>query len=69
MPSTVASPRPTRPLLRLVVLGVVVLLGWVSPPLASAQDDGAFPGLDAAQRVYDETGSSLTPAQDADLGT
>lgn len=52
---------------RLVALLVVMLLPSGSLAMSAAQAPTAFPDLDAGQRVYDETGSSLTPEQIADL--
>lgn len=49
-----------------LALLVVLLALVVAAPAALAQDD-VFPGLAPGVRVYDETGSSLTPAQTADL--
>ncbi|MBW0093642.1 TPM domain-containing protein, partial [Pseudonocardia sp. KRD-188] len=50
----------------LAVLGVLLAL-VLAAPAALAQEDDVFPGLEPGVRVYDETGSSLTPAQTADL--
>lgn len=47
---------------------VAVLLALVvAAPAALAQEADAYPGLEPGVRVYDETGSSLTPAQAGDL--
>ena len=65
-PST--SSRPVRPLVRLLVLGVLVALAWLPGTAALAQDAESFVGLESGRHVYDET-SSLSPAQVADLET
>ncbi|MCC7369027.1 MAG: DUF2207 domain-containing protein [Chloroflexi bacterium] len=48
-----------------LLLTVTALLGGAGRVKAQAAD--AFPGLAAGERVYDETGASLTPGQAADL--
>ena len=60
------SSSSVRPLVRLLVLGVLVALVGLSGGPALAQDAEPFPGLEAGRHVYDETGS-LTPVQVADL--
>ncbi len=49
----------------LPVFLVVLALGMASP--AGAQDAMSFPNLDPAQRIYDETGDSLTTDEIASL--
>ena len=57
----------TRAVLAVVALIAVLVTAMVSPVPARAQGADGFPGLEAGQRVYDETGTSLTPDQVADL--
>ncbi|WP_300014304.1 TPM domain-containing protein [Pseudonocardia sp.] len=45
----------------------VLLAVLVTAPAALAQEADRFPGLEPGVRVYDETGSSLTPEQTSDL--
>lgn len=54
---------------RAMLLGLValVLAGLVPVVASQAQDATAFPNLEAGTRVYDETGSSLTTAQTAEI--
>jgi uncharacterized protein (TIGR04222 family) len=65
-PST-ATARRGRRAARLLVLAVLLGLGLLSGTAALAQDAEAFGDLDPARHVYDATGSSLDPAQVADL--
>jgi uncharacterized membrane protein YgcG len=54
---------------RFIALAVLMMLavGGFAPHPVHAQDALAFPDLDPARRVYDETGSSLTTEQQAQL--
>jgi uncharacterized protein (TIGR04222 family) len=58
---------PHRPLLRTLVLGVLLGLALLSGTPALAQDAEAFDDLAPGRHVYDTTGSSLDPAQVADV--
>ncbi|HEV2529660.1 MAG TPA: TPM domain-containing protein [Thermomicrobiales bacterium] len=56
----------------LPLLVLLLVIGLITPVVAGAQDPevvdpNAFPGLTTGQRIYDETGTSLTPDQVADL--
>lgn len=51
----------------MLLLALITLLSLVMPTLAATQGDPENLPLSASQRVYDETGSSLSPDQTADL--
>ena len=66
-PTTAPSPRRSRSSLVTVILTLLlVVLAGLVPAAGLAQND-AFPDLDANTRVYDETGSSLTAEQVAEI--
>lgn len=65
--SQTRSSGPARPLVRLAVLTVLLVLAWLPAAPALAQDAEVFGGLEAGRGVYDGTGTSLTGAQFADL--
>lgn len=58
--------RGTRSLTVLLMLLVATMSG-VTGGIASAQDSTSYPELNPEQRVYDQTGSSLTEEQAAEL--
>lgn len=62
-PSATAPPRSARSLPRLLLVALLVVLGLLTAAPAWAQDPEDFPGLDPGRRVYDRTGSSLSPDQ------
>ncbi|WP_214402634.1 DUF2207 family protein [Pseudonocardia lacus] len=64
MPSTRSSPHP---LVRLLLLTLLVAASALMGTPALAQDAEAFPDLDPARHVYDQTGSSLDAAQLRDV--
>lgn len=61
-----ATPR-TRALLSRVVMLIAVAVIALLPASATAQSGAEFPGLESGQRVYDQTQTSLTSTQIADL--
>ncbi len=60
-------PRAIVPAMLLLLLALIAALPVAGPAPAAAQGDPENLPLSASQRVYDETGSSLSPDQTADL--
>lgn len=58
---------PAWVMLAVTALVAVMLITLAVAMPVTAQDATTFPRLESGQRVYDETGSSLTPEQTADL--
>jgi len=56
-----------RAVLAIAVLIAVMVIAPLSPAAAQGQSATTFSGLEAGRRVYDETGTSLTPEQTAAL--
>lgn len=66
MPNTAVS-LPRLSIVRTALLVIMTLAAVLAPLRAGAQDVPGYAPLNASQRVYDETGTSLTPEQAADL--
>ena len=54
-------------IVRITLLLLLAVTAILTPARAIAQDQSDFPSLNSGQRVYDETGTSLSPDQTADL--